>query len=352
MTFGNQPQFEHLAPLQLFWNHLEKPKGFLFIGDPHVSSVRPGKRNDDYTASVLGKLSEAARAATHLELIPVILGDLIHREAENSIGMVSKLIRVLKEFPCTPLELGGNGHHGRHELDLVDEDIECLLQEARVLHLLSDPNTRLDFEFSGQRVRLHIAPYGAQIPIWLDKDAGVFNILLTHHDLGFDTAYPGAQPLVEIKGVDILVNGHMHKTSTSVKLGQTVFHNPGNIEPLSIDCRDHRPAVWEWTPELGQGLVPHYLTHNTNCFNLAGTHVEAATSTAGVEALKESRFAALLGSREHSGQDAVRTDEAAFLGDDLDAVLASTKVSSATATLLRVLASEVAQEAINSAASV
>lgn len=331
------------------WNLLTAPRGFLFIGDPHASSVKPSRRKDDFTTSVLDKLAQAARIATERSLVPVILGDLIHRENEQSVSLMSRLTKVLNQFPCTPYELDGN--HGKHENGSVPEDIEFLFNQAGTIVLLNDPATVLRFQFGGQRVALHVAPFGTQIPYQLPRDADTINVLITHHDLAFENAYPGAEPLHEVKGCDLLVNGHMHKTAPSVVRGETTLHCPGNIEPLSVDCIDHKPAVWEWCPEQGVGLVPHYLDHVTDCFSLVGRQVAAAGAAESVQALAPSRFAALLAMSEGTGPgaDPSRTDEAACLDADLDAVLADVPVSAATATLLRLLAADVSREAANTA---
>lgn len=335
------------------WNNLEDPRGFLFIGDPHASSVRPGKRKDDYEKSVLRKLTEAALICTELKLMPIILGDLIHRESENSVGFITRILRVLKSFPCTPLEIEGN--HGRHQNQLVDEDVEALLQESGAIILINSNSDLPIFTISGQQVRITVAEFGSQIPYRLHRISGCINLLLTHHDIGFETAYPGAMPIREIQGCDFVVNGHMHKTAPKVIAGETTWFNPGNIEPLSVDCKDHKPAVWEWTPEQRE-IVPHYLKHDSDCFTLTGSHVLAASSLDGVQAyidqksgipLRDSKFAALLA--DASNANAVKTDEAAFLIDDLDIILEQNKVSAATATLLRELASNVISEASKNA---
>lgn len=319
------------------WNNLSSPKGFLFIGAPNVSSTKPGRRKDDYLASVLSKLEEAASISTENNLVPVILGDLIHRMEENSINLLSRLTEVFNKFPCTPLELGGN--HGKNESESTPDDIEYLLNVAGTIRLLDDAWSSLPFVFSGKKVSLHIAPHGALLPYRLLREDGEFTILLTHHDLAFEDAYPGSAPLLAIKDCDMLVNGHMHKTAPSVKKGDTTMHCPGNIEPLSVDCIKHRPAVWEWRPEFGCDLLPHYLGHEYDCFNIVGRQVEAASAQEGVEALAPSRFASLI--VEHSKADPKHPDEATGLCADLDLVIDQIKVTAATAELLRLLAADI-----------
>lgn len=326
-----------------------RARGFLFIGDPHVSSTRPGRRNDDYLESVLGKLSQAARIAHERRLVPVVLGDLIHRDTENSISMVTRLARVLREFPCPPLDLEGN--HGKTQSRPGVGDIEVLLHEAGVLELVSEAGCVRTYDFEGGRVALYATPFGAPLPTDLQQyeplvEADV-RVLITHHDMAFDGAYPGAQPLAEVRGAHLLVNGHMHKTATSVRRGMTMLHCPGNIEPLSVDCIDHVPAAWEWNFDTAEQLLAHPLAHHRDCFDLTGQLVAAGDAAQAVQQLARSEFAELL--EADAAMDAARTDEAAILLDDLESVLAEAQVSEATAALLRTLARDVSSAAAQQA---
>lgn len=316
---------------------LPAPAGFLFIGDPHVSSVQPGKRTDNYVAAVFGKLSQAAVICRQQNLIPVFLGDLIHRDGENSVGLLSRLTLKMQEFPCIPLEV--NGNHGKHSTVSVEEDVEFLLNAAGVLELMDQMQDIREFQISGTTVRMYVAPYGVQLPESVPAGEGVFNVMVSHHDLAFQGAYPGAQELAEIAGLDMLVNGHMHKTAPSIIKGSTIFHCPGNISRLSTDTADHKPAVWEWRPAFGQEIRPHYLEVTANCFDMSGKIVVPATPKEAIAELKESRFAALLTAERD--ESVAKTDEAAYLMDDLDTVMLDLQVSKTTQALLRMLAAEV-----------
>ena len=99
---------------------MSAPKGILFIGDPHVSSVRPGRRKDDYLASVIGKLRKASEICWERSLRPLILGDLFHRAKENHLPTLAQLFEVLGNFPVQPLVLGGN--HDKNGTLLQDAD--------------------------------------------------------------------------------------------------------------------------------------------------------------------------------------------------------------------------------------
>src|SRR5215207_1147142 len=84
-------------------------EGILLIGDPHVSSRRPGRRrDDDFVATVIGKLSAAMSVADAGRLVPVILGDLLDAGDDSDIRMLTLITRVLRSGWCTPWYLVGN----------------------------------------------------------------------------------------------------------------------------------------------------------------------------------------------------------------------------------------------------
>lgn len=310
-------------------------RGFLFIGDPHVSSTAPGRRIDDYPTTVLGKLSAAAALCRERRLVPVILGDLIHRDRENSIALVGRLAKVLQSFPCAPVELDGN--HGKQQFRPSEGDVEHLLAQWGVLRLVEHTGMVGSYEFDGTRVNLWACPHGEELPVTLDDSGDSLNILVSHHDLAFEGAYPGARPVEEVRNCHMLVNGHMHKTMPSLQVGGMRAHNPGNIEPLSIDVADHVPSVWEWSPEqLDLELVQHVLPHDPACFDLTGVQVEAAEDVLNaVDALKHSEFARMLAGE--SSMDAQRTSDASVLLEDLEAVCATADASPAVRELLNSL---------------
>lgn len=320
----------------------ENAKGFLFIGDPHVSSKRIGRRKDDYLGSVLGKLSQCAALAAKLQLIPVILGDLFHRNDDSNLSMLNRLMRVLQEFPCTPIVLEGN--HDKEQSTLTASDALDLLQLAGVVKVASRPELIQEFCFDGRSVRLWACPYGSDVPDQLPAFAGV-TVMLTHHDLAFGSAYPGSKPLKPVEGCDMVVNGHMHDTKKSVLQGQTWWHNPGNIEPLSIDLAGHVPQAWAWFADSSvDKLEGHALDHGVDLFDLTGVQVEATDGLIAVEQFKPvaSEFAQLLSAQ--TSMDAARTDDATILLEDLNDALDASSVSEASRHLMQALAAELVIE--------
>jgi predicted phosphodiesterase len=339
------PQLADLVPGHVFM-------GVLFIGDPHVFSGTPGRRLDPcFHATVCRKLSHAARICRERNLYPIILGDLLHKQDDEDARMLVLLARALREFPVPPLTIVGN--HDKKGQELTDANPLLYLGETAQIRLLNEAGFQGRLRLHGLDGKTHIVaiggtPYGAMLPTDLVRAFGAqrhndiaktlgadSTLWLTHEDLAFDGAYPGALPLFELAGVDMVVNGHMHGTKKPVKQGRTTWYNPGNITRLALDMADHVPTVWEWSPSLDAGmpsstgetvpgLVGHVLDHQTpdRVFDFTGTHAaEALRTSANQGGEISSQFVAelLSDTRER------RTDEAVFLREIMRPMLSASK---------------------------
>jgi hypothetical protein len=312
----------------------QPPVGLLFIGDPHASSKRVGRRKDDFAKSVLGKLAHCAKICHEQALIPCILGDLFHRDDENSLRLLTRLIRACRAFPVTPIVLGGN--HDKGETSFADGDALVLLAEAGAVRLVDTTELIEHFDFPGGSVDLWGVPYGAEIPDALPASTADNVVMMTHADLAFGSTYPGALPLKPVAHCHMVVNGHMHDTKPSVLNESTWWHNPGNIEPLSIDLIDHVPKAWGWKAGSSfSALEGNMLPHEADIFDLQGIQVAAAGAQEAVDAWapKESFFAQELLAVQDG--EAGKTEDGSVLREDLEEILSVSLVSSATADYLR-----------------
>lgn len=246
----------HLAPTQT-------TKGVVFIGDPHVWSHKPGRRLDqNYLKTILGKIIWIAEYCNTHKLYPIILGDLLHDSQDNDLGMISQLIDALQRFDRKPLVLVGN--HDISEKNLTPGTVLHLLhttgQIEAIIHNGPHALLTLTADDGTQEVLIGGTPYGEAIPHSLQKWSGIVGeatheeikhamqvdkvIWITHDDLAFDSSYPNSLALHPILGVDICVNGHMHRTQKPVQKGVTAWYNPGNINRLTIDLIDQIPKIW------------------------------------------------------------------------------------------------------------
>lgn len=302
-------------------------KGLLFIGDPHVSSKNIGRRLDDnFCETVCGKLDQAFLIANEHDWYPIILGDLFDDEDDSKARMLTRVIRSLGNSNLTPLTIVGN--HEKTQFYLTDDTALAALREAKMIDTLERAGARAIVNIEGKRVLIGGTPYGQDLPASVvdlrAEHQADFVVWLTHHDMAFQGAYPGATIITEIVGVDMLVNGHMHKPTPPVKVGSMIAFNPGNITRVSVDCRDQKPSVWSWTPKNNVVLDRIELRHQEKIMNLQGyVFDEAKVSSTNEEAkaellIQESNFARLLKLRQ--SEDEVKTDDAQILKEDMDAL--------------------------------
>lgn len=248
----------------------------MFIGDPHVWSKKPGRRRDvSYLRTVLAKLTRCAEIANQRRAWPLILGDLFEKPDDTDAEMLIELSKVLQKFERKPVTLVGN--HDKNEEVLSQNNPMRLLEVTGQLMVIDQQGLwgEIDLEDGAGKSR-HVliggSPYGnvlepsllnllsleqqEHLPKTVKQVREAYRadqvVWMTHTDLAFQGAYPGSQELIETKGVDMVVNGHMHLTKTPVKVGSTTYYNPGNITRVTMEALHHVPKVWLWDPHAGK----------------------------------------------------------------------------------------------------
>lgn len=307
-------------------------RGFLFIGDPHVSSRKPGRRKDDnFAATVIGKLGQAMDIARKHDLVPIVTGDLTDKTKDESV--IVDLIKTLIDRGVYVLV----ANHDKSEKRLTSNTALAVLREARVIRAIEDCGLVSRFEFGtsygSEIVSLFAAPYGYQIPVSLSDIDGYVEkdrcILLTHADIEFDdNAYPGAIIPHEIQACELLINGHMHLTKPIKVRGQTTWFNPGNITRMSVDAMHHAPSVWGWTPE--RGIEQFVLSYSKDVFDLTGYHVDAG---APIESAQSSIFVEML--KAQDSLEIGRTDDGGVLLEEMEKVFKALSVSEEVEIMVR-----------------
>ena len=115
--------------------------GLLFIGDPHLSSRKPGRRTDvNFAGTVLNKLAQAFDIAREHGLQPVILGDLFDRAGEQDLMVLSGLLHLLRDHRdaggLIPVTLAGN--HDMKDATLSGDTALSVIHESGLLRVLED----------------------------------------------------------------------------------------------------------------------------------------------------------------------------------------------------------------------
>lgn len=233
-------------------NRRSSYRGILCIGDPHLEGRRPGFRKDDYPQVILDKLEWSLNYALEHRLLPALLGDLFDKPRDNPTWMLNQLLDLLSDVEC----IGIYGNHDCADPVLNDNDSLMLLFTAGRIRRVTYENPWIG-TMAGRLVVIGGSSYRQRIPSGYDHarektpDADEAErrplvMWLAHHDIsvpGYEEQ--GRFSPRELDGVDLVVNGHIHRRLDEVQAGGTRWVTPGNISRRSRSdaVRDHVPSV-------------------------------------------------------------------------------------------------------------
>lgn len=321
-----------------------KASGIEFIGDPHLTCARPGRRiEEDFLSVGLDKVTQARQIAEEKDLLMVFLGDLVDNPTQYKSGtkkVVENTNKILAGFAKAMGSRVGftiPGNHDKEEVRLTEGTTLDTIRELGILHVVEPGGPFAIVEIGDKKVGLGGTPYGEIIP----KDVrGVFGepvdrvIWITHSQFEFDIKNPFLDKVFEIKGCDMVVNGHDHTTMKPQCVHDTWWFNPGNLLRMSVDCANHKPSVWEWNPDMPPGgMVQHPLKVNELVFNMQGLQVQADIGAAHAQEQEreQSLFSELL--MADNGSEMDRTIGGDLLEMDIENYISETPALSEAAQL-------------------
>ncbi len=276
----------------LLFTNYSGADGFLFVGDPHLTSYKPGRRVEDEHLIMditADKFDQAIEVANAHNLVVVVLGDLFDKAKDSKAKLMTLLFRALRKAKHPVLCMPGN--HDLLATDVTEDTALAVAEASGLLHLMRGSNAiNATFEFKGQRVALGATFHEDTIlssVVGLPGSEGADTVVwITHHDIAFDGAYPGAMEPHAIEGCALVVNGHMHRTQPSIYQEPTWWVNPGNIFRQTIADAKHVPAVWSWHP--GEDFPErHVLRYVEEVFNWRGKSVSPKMGTLLPQALED-----------------------------------------------------------------
>ncbi len=220
--------------------------GLLVIGDPHLEGRQPGFRKDDYPNVILEKLAWCLRYAEENRLLPAILGDLFDKPRDNPNWLLVRLLEILRG---EVLGLYGN-HDVHYNPELTDDDSLSVLVKSGRIRLVS-PESPWRGSINGRPVVIGGSSYRQAIPTQLDLPNEASSgerplvVWLTHHDILIPGYDEGRIRPREITGVELLINGHIHRRLEPIQAGETLWLTPGNISRRSRSdaAREHVPSA-------------------------------------------------------------------------------------------------------------
>ena len=217
--------------------------GLLVIGDPHLEGRQPGFRKDDYPSVILEKLAWCLDYAAAHRLLPAILGDLFDKPRDNPNWLIARLLDLLRGEV-----IGLFGNHDCANPQLSDDDSLSLLVKSGRLRLIDAEHPWIG-TLGGREAVIGGSSYRQLIPKVFEPPAEAGRqplvIWLTHHDVLIPGYDEGRIQPCEIQGVELLINGHIHRRLEEVRVGATRWLTPGNITRRSRNeaTRMHVPAA-------------------------------------------------------------------------------------------------------------
>jgi DNA repair exonuclease SbcCD nuclease subunit len=216
------------------------------IGDPHLEGRQPGFRKDDYPNVILDKLAWCLDYANEQRLLPAILGDLFDKPRDNPNWLLVKLLSLLR---TEVIGLYGN-HDVHYNPELTADDSLSLLVTSERIRLVSEASPWQGL-IGGRTVVVGGSSYRQRIPksYAATEIAGAAGaplvVWLTHHDILIPGYDEGRIRPREITGVDMVINGHIHRRLADVQSGRTLWLTPGNISRRSRSDanREHLPSA-------------------------------------------------------------------------------------------------------------
>ena len=216
--------------------------GLMFIGDPHLEARNPGFRRDEYAQVVIRKFRWCLNYARQHQLQPVLLGDLFQLPQDNPNWLLSAIIESIDE----PLPAIYGNHDVRENVLKPNDSIHILFAGGHLRRLSEDNPWRGCV--GGRNVVLAGTVWGDQLPQRFLPAASDHDLTVwaTHHDIlipGYEEA--GRVRPADLPGIDLVINGHVHRRLDPVTKGGTHWVTAGNIvrRSRSDASRTHVPAV-------------------------------------------------------------------------------------------------------------
>lgn len=245
-----------------------KARGILFMTDPHLALNPVQDRLPGFFGQVLAKIEAGLALARERDLVPVILGDLFDLPRNNPKSLLKDLAAVLE--PHKPWVLAGNHDIDKESMVLDPENCLARLHQAGVLRAMDRPGPWFQLRVQGRDslsgpYLVGGTPSGHALPDRVHTNGCPGVVWTSHHAVAFRDFPDRPVKPHPIPGVDMLINGHMHRPQPSVQAGQTLWLNLGALARLKNKERLRRklPCAHIWTPqslatgELENVPLPH-----------------------------------------------------------------------------------------------
>lgn len=226
----------------------------LFFCDLHLTEKKPCNRLDDYSETVLNKISNLATYAHENGVEKVIMGGDIFHSVEVSNDYQNKIISVFKQFPCPVYTVIGNHEVPYKNPELIKRSPLGVLFNSGVLHHLKYLTTLDGATITG----LDYFPQKAlMIPACVGSG---WNILVAHSF--FEQGHKESLSKSDVESFDVVLLGHDHNSYPATTFGKTTVIRPGALSRGMLSEQEFRRVpvaliLDTATREITSIVVPH-----------------------------------------------------------------------------------------------
>jgi predicted phosphodiesterase len=230
---------------------------------------------------------------------------LFHHARDNQNWLLGELLEILGRQEVIAVF----GNHDCRDATLADDDSLSVILKAKTLRLVNFEGS-WHGRIGGRDVVIGGSSYRQRLPEKAEfenfSNLPLLVFWMAHHDLlvpGYEEH--GKMRPREIPGIDVVVNGHIHRSLEDVRTGQTLWITPGNIARVSRSdaTREHTPRVLKimiaadgsWQREMIE--VPHQRFEDVFHQEV----LDAADHTAGPQSAFVQGLAELQARRTESG---------------------------------------------------
>lgn len=212
----------------------------LYFTDTHLRGTNPKNRIDNFSETLVNKISEIIELINDLNIDYIIHGGDLFDRPDLSVAVVSKFAKLLKKVKIPFYIVSGNHDIFGHNPKTIDRTMLGLLNSLDFITII-DEDKKIILEKNGIKVQLSGQPYVYDIDldikdkyILTDTDKGVDYSIHVVHGMLLDRPFVKGIPYTLIDDIketkaDITLSGHYHAGFSTQNIEGKYFINPGSL---------------------------------------------------------------------------------------------------------------------------
>lgn len=206
-------------------------KKLLFVGDPHLDSVTPISRAENYRDITIDKLEQLLQICIKNKIDLVVFAGDMFTNLDQSLIYMNKVIDVLTKFKASSISLTtivGNHDLPRNSMELFKNSPLYTLTSSGLIDRLGIIPLELN-----ETVRIYGLDYTDKESLDLIKpDKNYKNIIVAHYATE-NTIPVDNIPKEKFEEFDVVLLGHDHHPYEPFSYKNTMFYRPGNLTRMT-----------------------------------------------------------------------------------------------------------------------